>query len=156
MQGVADGWFSSVIWGKWWQWLSSYLFPMCPDSCVCVCVCVCVLCVFCCNSVLESHLGKVYFNKVSVISRFLPKSALSRFYQLQPRGVVCMRAKPFQSCPILCDPLDHTLPGSSTHGILQTRILKWAAMPSSRGSFTPRDGTRVFQIACIGERVLYR
>ena len=66
-----------------------------------------------------------------------------------------MRAKPFQSCPILCDPPDHTLPGSSVHGILQTRILKWAAMPASRGSFTPRDGTRVFQIACTGERVLY-
>ena len=126
-------------------------------SCVqtCVCVYVCVLCVFCCNSVLESHRGKVYFNKVSVISRFLPKSALSRFYQLQPRGVVCMHAKPFRSCPILCDPLNHTLPSSSVHGILQTRILKWAAMPSSRESFTPRDGARVFQIACFGERVLY-
>ena len=28
-------------------------------------------------------------------------------------------------------------PGSSDHGILQTRILEWVAMPSSRGSFGP-------------------
>ena len=33
-----------------------------------------------------------------------------------------------------CSPL-----GSSVHGILQARILKWVAMPSSRGSFQPRD-----------------
>ena len=34
----------------------------------------------------------------------------------------------------LCDPVDCGLPGSSVHGILQARILEWAAMPSSRGS----------------------
>ena len=30
-----------------------------------------------------------------------------------------------QSCPILCDPMDCSLPGSSVHGILQARILEW-------------------------------
>ena len=34
-----------------------------------------------------------------------------------------------QSCPILCDPMDCSLPGSSVHGILQVRILEWVAMP---------------------------
>ena len=34
----------------------------------------------------------------------------------------------------LCDPVDHSLPGSSVHGILQARTLEWIAMPSSRGS----------------------
>ena len=34
----------------------------------------------------------------------------------------------------LCDPMDCRLPGSSVHGILQTRILEWAAIPFSRGS----------------------
>ena len=38
-----------------------------------------------------------------------------------------------QSCPTLCDPMDCGPPGSS-HGILQARVLEWAAMPSSRGS----------------------
>ena len=32
------------------------------------------------------------------------------------------------------DPMDCSLPGSSLYGILQARILKWVAMPSSRGS----------------------
>ena len=52
-------------------------------------------------------------------------------------------AKLLQSCPSLCDPMDHSLPGSSVHGILQARILEWAAMPSSRGSSWPRDGSCV-------------
>ena len=39
-----------------------------------------------------------------------------------------------QSCPIPCDPVDHSLPGSSVHGILQARILEWAAISLSRGS----------------------
>ena len=32
-------------------------------------------------------------------------------------------------------------PGSSVHGILQARILELVAMPSSKRSFQPRDGT---------------
>ena len=39
-----------------------------------------------------------------------------------------------QSCLTLCNPTDYSQPGSSVHGILQARILKWVAMPSSRGS----------------------
>ena len=33
------------------------------------------------------------------------------------------------SCPTLCDPMDHSLTGSSVHRILQTRILEWVACP---------------------------
>ena len=42
-----------------------------------------------------------------------------------------------QSCPTLCDPTDCSPPGSSVHGVLQTRILEWAAMCFSRGSSRP-------------------
>ena len=42
-----------------------------------------------------------------------------------------------QSCPILCDPMDCSLPGCSVHGILQARLLEWVAMPSSSGSSHP-------------------
>ena len=38
----------------------------------------------------------------------------------------------------LYDARDCSPPGSSVHGILQARILEWAAMPSSRGSSRPR------------------
>ena len=36
-----------------------------------------------------------------------------------------------QSCPILSDPMDCSLPGSSVHGIFQARVLEWVALPSS-------------------------
>ena len=45
-----------------------------------------------------------------------------------------------------CNPMDYGPPGSSVHGILQARILEWVAMPSSRGSSQPKDGT---QVSCI-------
>ena len=48
-----------------------------------------------------------------------------------------------QSCPTLCDPVDHSPPDSSIHGILQARILEWVATSFSRGSSQPRDQTRV-------------
>ena len=35
-----------------------------------------------------------------------------------------------QSCLTLCYPMDCSPPGSSVHGVLQARILEWAAMPS--------------------------
>ena len=38
-------------------------------------------------------------------------------------------------------PMDCSLPGFSVHGILQTRILEWLAIPFSRGSSQPRDQT---------------
>ena len=56
---------------------------------------------------------------------------------------VCMCAKSLQSCLTLCDPMDCSPPSFSVHGILQARILEWVAMPSSRGSSRPRDGTLI-------------
>ena len=35
-----------------------------------------------------------------------------------------------QSCPVLCDPMDYSRPGSSVHGILQARILEWVSFSS--------------------------
>ena len=68
----------------------------------------------------------------------------------------CMRAKSLQSCSTLCGPMDCSPPGSSVHGILQTRILEWVAMPSSRASSQPRDQTHISYVSYIGRRVLYR
>ena len=55
-----------------------------------------------------------------------------------------------QLCPTLCNPMDCSPPVCSVHGILQSRILEWVAMPSSRGSSQPKDGTHVACISCIG------
>ena len=48
-------------------------------------------------------------------------------------------AKSLQSCQTLCDPRDGSPPGSPIPGILQARILEWVAISSSRGSSQPRD-----------------
>ena len=52
-----------------------------------------------------------------------------------------------QSCPIVCDPMDCSLPGSSVHEILQARLLEWVAISFSRGSSQPRDWIQVSHIA---------
>ena len=52
-----------------------------------------------------------------------------------------------QLCLTLCDPMVHSLPGSSVHGILQARILKWVAIAFSRGWSQSRDGIQVCRIA---------
>ena len=47
----------------------------------------------------------------------------------------CMKVKSesevTQSCPTLNDPMDCSLPGSSTHGIFQARVLGWCAIAFS-------------------------
>ena len=43
-----------------------------------------------------------------------------------------------QLCTTLCDSMDCSLPGSSVHGIFQTRVLEWVVISFSRGSSQPR------------------
>ena len=51
-----------------------------------------------------------------------------------------------QSCSILWDPMNCSLPGSPVHGILQARILEWVAISFSRGSSWLRNWTWVYCI----------
>ena len=60
-----------------------------------------------------------------------------------------MKVKVAESCPILCDPMDCSLPGSSVHEIFQARILKWISILFSRGFSWPRAQT---QVSCIASR----
>ena len=55
----------------------------------------------------------------------------------------CVHSRLLQSFPTLSNPLDCSPPGCSVYGILLARILEWIAMPSSRGSFRPKDQTSV-------------
>ena len=55
-----------------------------------------------------------------------------------PQFAKKVKVKVVQSCPTLCDPMDYTV-----HGILQVRLLEWAAFPFSSGSFWPRNWTGV-------------
>ena len=60
---------------------------------------------------------------------------------------ICMRVKSLQSCLTLYNAMDYSLPVSSVYGTLQTSILEWVAIPFSRGSSWPRNGTQGFRIA---------
>ena len=60
---------------------------------------------------------------------------------------MCVLVLVAQLCPTLRNPVDYSLPGSSVHGILQARKLKWIAIPFSKGSSLLRDGTWVSYIA---------
>ena len=84
-----------------------------------------------------------------------PKYNKSRMLNVDNAKEMCMLIKHTQialhacvlshfRCVQPCDPMDCSPPGSSIHEILQARIPEWVAMPSSRGSSQPRDGTRVF------------
>ena len=47
----------------------------------------------------------------------------------RPLGIVCTHAKLLQLCLTLCNPMDHSLPGASVHGILLARILEFPCPP---------------------------
>ena len=65
---------------------------------------------------------------------------------------VCVCAQLLQSCPTLCEPVNCSPLDSFVHGILQARILEWAAMPSSRGSPWPGAQTLDSCVSCIAGR----
>ena len=47
-----------------------------------------------------------------------------------------------KSCLTLCKPMDHHLPNSSLHGILQVRRLEWVAISISKWPSQPGDQTQ--------------
>ena len=52
----------------------------------------------------------------------------------------------------LWNPMDHSPPGSSVHGVLQARILEWVAIPFSGRSSLPRDWTLIHTSSALGGR----
>ena len=79
-----------------------------------------ILAQVCSESLLLSCLDLVSYLKILTIN--------------PPRVCVYVCAQSPQSCPTLCDPMDCSPPGSSTHGIFQVIVLDWVAISFSRGS----------------------
>ena len=52
-------------------------------------------------------------------------------YRLQRQHAAAAAAKSLQSCPTLCDHIDHSPPSSPVPGILQARTLGWVAISFS-------------------------
>ena len=73
-----------------------------------------------------------FFQTPSSLDSFLTNLIFSVKLEMIPVCAFCVQM--LQSCSTLCDPMDHSSLGSSVHGVLQARILKWVAMPSSLAS----------------------
>ena len=62
----------------------------------------------------------------------MPRSGITRLYD----NTAAAAAKSLQSCPILCDPIDSSPPGSPVPGILQARTMEWVAIAFSNDNTT--------------------
>jgi len=92
-------------------------------------------------------------NSVGGKNRRFNKNQCSRCWNNIQMKEACMRAELLSHVRLFVTPW--SLPSSSVQGISQARILQWVAMPFSRGSFRPRDQTRVSCVSCIGREILY-
>ena len=70
------------------------------------------------------------------------------------RPYACLCGQSLQLCSAVCDPVDCNPPVSSVHGILQTRILQWVVMPSSRGFSQSRNWTHISWVSWIAGKFL--
>ena len=96
----------------------------------------------CCCLVTNSCLVLFFFFPISIF-----------IYLFFPFIFISWRLITLQYCSgiwFFRDSMDHSPPGSSVHGILQARILEWAAISFSRGSYWPRNWPHV---SCTGRRV---
>ena len=57
--------------------------------------------------------------------------------------------------PILCSPMDCSLPGSSVHGIFQARILEWVAISYPEHLLDLGIEPVSLCISCVGRQILY-
>ena len=83
---------------------------------------------------------------MAIIKKSVKKQMLERVGE---RGSLLhyLYAKSLQSCLTLCEPADCNSPGSSVRGILQARILEWAAMPPPPEDL-PNPGTEPSSLTC--------
>ena len=65
--------------------------------------------------------------------------------------VLCVHAKllPTKLCLTVCNPMDCSPPGFPVHRILQTRLLEWIAMLSSRESSQSRNRALISYLSCL-------
>ena len=75
-------------------------------------------------------------NKTSASAYYLPSLMTAMSTECE---MLYVHDKSLQSCPAICDPMDCSPPGSSVQGILQARVLEWAARSFSRGPSRPGD-----------------
>ena len=70
---------------------------------------------------------------ICLVSKLKKKSYFIERFLISEMGMICVCGKSLQSYLTLCNPVDHSLPSSSVHGILQARVLEWVAVSFFRG-----------------------
>ena len=105
----------------------------------------------------HSHIPKIVLNNLCSVSYCFQHHLETPWFKevgcQHIKVIICCCCVCVQSSPILCDPMDCSLPGASD-GIFQARVLEWVAILSSRGSSWPRDQTCVSLISCIAGEIL--
>ena len=76
-------------------------------------------------------IGNVKYHTIALISHASKVMLKILQARLQQYMKVKSESEVAQSCPTLSDPMDCSLPGSSTHGIFQARVLEWDAIAFS-------------------------
>ena len=98
---------------------------------------LCLLCTFI-SSIMD--LGLWPSSSACLPLLMSPWSALDVVVTFWASGNKCICAHLVaQSCPVLCDPMDCSLPGFSVHEILQARILEWVAVAFLQGIFPTQE-----------------
>ena len=93
-----------------------------------------------CNTESSYHLATLQFIRIIQPVRYVEKIKSIHLWTVHCESVS------YSVISNSLQPMDHSLPGSFAHGILQARILEWVDIPFSKGSSRPRNGTRV---SCI-------
>ena len=79
----------------------------------------------------DSIASYCFIHFLSIFYSFLSPSWLLFSVPLTIHSAFAATAKSLQLCPTLCDPIDGSPPGSSTHGIFQARVLEWGTIAFS-------------------------
>ena len=87
------------------------------------------------------HVWRMVLSCLKILTQHFPGGSVVK--NLPAKAGKCVKMLASQSCLAVCDSMDWSSPSSNVHGILQVGILEWVAIPFSRGSFWPRDGTCV-------------
>ena len=128
------------------MWGYKYICIVCAYlyECEYIYVCMSVMCVYFINVYECVYIYVCECVNIYVGCIYLYVSMCVLIYLCEHVNIqACMCTRYLHLRPTLCDPTDCSPPGSSVHGILQTRILEWVAMLSSRRSSWPRDWTHV-------------
>ena len=92
-----------------------------------------------------------YYKNSLPVSNFTKTACFCNQFYLY---FACVHAKSLQLCETFCNSTDCSPLGSFAHGILQTGILEWVAMPSL-GDLPDPGMEATSHVSCTGRHVLY-